>query len=44
MSKRRIDDLFEYLDLLYRLNDDDYHCHKEIAEVISEIRVELDIV
>jgi len=44
MSERRIDDLFTYLDLLCRLQVDDYYlCTKEIRECIDSIRRELSL-
>ena len=45
MEKRRIDDLFEYMNLLIYLRDGDggYICTREIGECISEIRAELGI-
>ena len=45
MEKRRIDDLFEYMNLLIYLRDDNggYICTREIGECISEIRAELGI-
>jgi len=43
MSDRRIDDLFEYLSGLTKLQDIGVRCHKEINECISEIRRELDL-
>ena len=44
-GKRRIDDLFEYMNLLIYLRDDNggYICTREIGECISEIRAELGI-
>ena len=43
MSDRRIDDLFEYLSGLTKLQDIGVRCHKEIDECISEIRRELGL-
>ena len=43
MSGRRIDDLFEYLSGLTKLQDIGVRCHKEIDECISEIRREFGL-
>lgn len=46
MKKRRIDDLFEYLNLLAKLRDGEggYICTREVRECTDEIRYELNIV
>lgn len=43
MENRRIDDLFEYLNLLTKLRDGEggYICTREVKECIDEIRAEL---
>jgi len=40
----KLNGLLAYLDRLERLNGDGYNCPKEIAECISAIRLELDLV
>jgi hypothetical protein len=40
---KRADDLLSYFDRLIAAERSDYHCHREIGEVIVELRSELEI-